>query len=231
MMKNDEATREALSALIDGELEREPSRFLLRRLESDTELRATYARYHLISSALKREAFVPAPDSFADGLVSKVAASAVPSRSWQRRAWVRPALGSAIAAGVAALALIVIVPGQPGSQRVGSIAAVGAVPETSAVALTPEASVPVLAADTRLRTDDFAAVLPLRQVSETWATPLGAQRVAPFALDPAVERYFLGHSAGGASARGGMAPQVNMVAWPAARAIAPAEREPVPIAR
>ena len=48
----DPTSREDLSALMDGELAAEPTRFLLRRLEHDPELSATWSRWHLIRACL-----------------------------------------------------------------------------------------------------------------------------------------------------------------------------------
>jgi sigma-E factor negative regulatory protein RseA len=197
--------RESLSAWLDGALSRDESRFLARRLETDTELCATLARYALVGSCIRGERVVPVGDSFAKAVHERLAAEATPAT--RGRHW-RPMAGGAIAAGVAVLALMVAGPvGDP----------------TNAPGPTGEApSVPVLAAQSAYRTEDFAPALPLRQVSETWAMPLasppGVALVAP--LDPAVEAYFLRHSAGAsASARAGFVPYVNMVAWPAPRPV------------
>ena len=46
-------TREHISCLMDGEVSREASRFLVRRLGSDIELSATWARYHLVRDCLR----------------------------------------------------------------------------------------------------------------------------------------------------------------------------------
>ncbi len=48
-------TREHLSALVDGEISRETSRFLVRRLGTDSELRATWTRYHLVRDCLRHQ--------------------------------------------------------------------------------------------------------------------------------------------------------------------------------
>ena len=48
-------TREHLSALVDGEISPDTSRFLVRRLGSDVELRATWTRYHLVRDCLRHQ--------------------------------------------------------------------------------------------------------------------------------------------------------------------------------
>ncbi len=50
-MSND--TREHLSSLMDGEISRDASRFLVRRLGSDKELCSTWARYHVVRDCLR----------------------------------------------------------------------------------------------------------------------------------------------------------------------------------
>lgn len=205
--------RESLSAWLDGALSRDESRFLARRLETDKDLCATLSRYALAGSVLRGERLTPVGDGFAESVRDRVAAEAMPTV--RGRHW-RPMAGGAIAAGVAALALMVA---GPIGDSTNSPGVVGESP-----------SVPVLAAQSPYRTEDFAPALPLRQVSETWAMPLaspaGLAPVTP--LDPAVEAYFLRHSAGAsASARAGFVPYVNMVAWPAPRpVVSPASPQP-----
>ncbi len=197
--------RESLSAWVDGELGRDEARFLARRLESDAALRATVSRYALVGSCLRGERVVPVGEDFATRVAERVGAEAPPRA---RTRLLRPLAGGAIAAGVAALALMVTGPGR--DAQTGSTPLAG----------TQSPAVPVLASQAALRTEDLAPVLPLRQVSETWAMPLAPSAgAAPVELlDPAVEAYFLRHAAGGsASARAGFVPYVNMVAWPAAR--------------
>ena len=50
-----EKTREHISSLMDGEISRETSRFLVRRLGSDEQLCATWARYHLVRDCLRHQ--------------------------------------------------------------------------------------------------------------------------------------------------------------------------------
>lgn len=207
-----EQHRESLSAWIDGELGRDESRFLARRLDTDEALRDTLSRYALAGACLRGQRVEPVGGSFAAGVAARLEREAAPVA---RARFFRPLAGGAIAAGVAALALMV--GGPPGGPASGP----------AVVAEAPAPAVPVLSAPTSLRTEDLAPVLPLRQVSETWAMPLaptvGAMPAA--AMDSSVDAYFLRHSAGGsASARAGFVPYVNMVAWPAARPSGPAQQ-------
>ena len=46
---------ELVSALMDGELERESARFLMRRLENEPELAARFGTYHTIRACMRHE--------------------------------------------------------------------------------------------------------------------------------------------------------------------------------
>jgi sigma-E factor negative regulatory protein RseA len=185
---------EQLSALCDDELPGSESRFLLRRAGHEPALAARWERYHLIRIVLRRQALAPLPANFADAVMARIAAEARPSMP---RRWLKPALGGAIAAGVAALALVAIAP-QP--------AAPG----------QPDA-LPSLASTMTVRTDDVRPVLyaqPAAYSSSPVQAPL--QQGGQFQASP-VEAYLLRHSnATLAGARGGFLPYVYVVATPAA---------------
>lgn len=111
-------SREDLSALMDGELDAEPARFLLRRLEHEPELARSWSRWHLIRACLAkgtaaghadplRIALAGARDE--DEFATRVL-QAVQARPQARRHWTRYLGGGAIAASVAAAALILSVP-------------------------------------------------------------------------------------------------------------------------
>ena len=118
----DLTSREDLSALMDGELAAEPTRFLLRRLDHDPELGATWSRWHLIRACLVSDsARMTAPqrdNDFASRVVAAVQMEAAP-RTRQRH-WARYMGGGAIAAGVAVAALMLNTP----NPRVGTPAPV-----------------------------------------------------------------------------------------------------------
>jgi len=182
----DSNTREQLSALADGELGPDQTRFLLRRLDAEPELAACWQRYHLARACLRREpALLPDP-SFAAAVSARLVDQQRPAAS---RSWLRSAAGGAIAAGVAAAALFAIAtPPQDA----------GSGPQLSSVA-------PV-------RTNDLELRQPVQRVSDRVWAPLPVS--AP--IDPQLEGYFLRHSGAAASApRGGFVPYVYVVATPA----------------
>ena len=143
----DPTSREDLSALMDGELAAEPTRFLLRRLDHDPELSAAWSRWHLIRACLASDsARMSAPkryNDFAARNAQALQAEAVPQV--RPRHWARYMGGGAIAAGVAVAALMLNVPGPRGDAPAPvaqSRPASGAVVPTS-LAETSPASNPV----------------------------------------------------------------------------------------
>ena len=95
--------REQLSALMDGELPRDQVRFLLRRIDGDTPLAHTWARYQLAGGVLgRRTAALPLRNDFADVLMLRLDTGATGIRMRVLR-W---AGGGAIAAAVAVFALV-----------------------------------------------------------------------------------------------------------------------------
>ena len=103
----DPTSREDLSALMDGELAAEPTRFLLRRLDHDPGLAATWSRWHLIRACLASDpARLPGPvlgNDFASRVSAAVQSEAAPQV--RQRHWARYMGGGAIAAGVAVVGL------------------------------------------------------------------------------------------------------------------------------
>lgn len=65
-----------LSALIDGELTADEARFLLRRLQHDTELSARWDRWQVAGQALRGQAVALAPAGFSERVALAIAADA-----------------------------------------------------------------------------------------------------------------------------------------------------------
>ncbi len=99
-----ESNREHLSCLMDGELERNAQGFLLRRLSSDPEMSQAWRRYHLVRACLHQE--MGSGSCIADRVSRAVAEENDPIVSPSMPAWLRPVAGSAIAAGVALVAIV-----------------------------------------------------------------------------------------------------------------------------
>lgn len=112
----DPTSREDLSALMDGELAAEPTRFLLRRLDHDPELSATWSRWHLIRACLAADSARMSTQKADNDFASRIAAaiSVEPVAPVRQRHWVRYMGGGAIAAGVAVAALMLNIPNPRG---------------------------------------------------------------------------------------------------------------------
>lgn len=187
--------KQQLSALIDGELEHEPARFLLRRVGADAELRGAWTRYHLAGEILRGRATMPLRSGFAESIGAALDAEpahALPATAPVRRplpAALRWAGGAALAASVALAALVVVQP-TPAPQEVQAPLAVTA---------------PSQVAPSAVRADDLRPDLSraAHTVSET-RTALAGPAVR---LDPRVEGYLIRHNQA-------LAPQANTVLWP-----------------
>lgn len=109
-----EANREHLSALSDGELAFAQARFLLRRMEQDVHLRTSWTHYHVGRECLRGEFSGPVSEGFADRVMAALDPAATIRAGSGSRRWLRWSAGGAIAAGVAAVALMVAQPRNPG---------------------------------------------------------------------------------------------------------------------
>src|SRR5438552_3599516 len=96
---------EKLSALMDNELSELEERRLLKDLEQDANLRATWERYHVIRAALRKEDLYQAPAGIADAVARAIGAEPVRHRSYGVAVgkWLG---GVAIAATVATVAVL-----------------------------------------------------------------------------------------------------------------------------
>jgi sigma-E factor negative regulatory protein RseA len=113
-----QANQEALSAAADGELSREELRFLLRRLDHDTELAEAWSRLHVGSDALRRQTPLRlASAGFAERVMAGLDVAPAVATVARRRHWLHWSAGGAIAAGVAVAALMVA---QPAGRQVDS---------------------------------------------------------------------------------------------------------------
>jgi negative regulator of sigma E activity len=98
-----------LSALMDGDLPPDQARFLLRRLEHDTELTGRWERWQLCGDVLRGQAQAPAPTGFAGQIAAAIAAESARSSANIGTGRGRSLLvrwgGGALAASVAVIAL------------------------------------------------------------------------------------------------------------------------------
>lgn len=116
-------TREHISCLMDGEISREASRFLVRRLGADEELSATWARYHVVRDCLRDQEGGFAREDLCTRIRLAIDEEEKPAavRRPRARGWLKPVAGMAIAASVALVAVMAVDPGAaPGVQPPGA---------------------------------------------------------------------------------------------------------------
>jgi sigma-E factor negative regulatory protein RseA len=94
--------KEQLSALMDGELSRDETRFLMRRLDADTQLAKSWSNYQIASDVLKKRFATPMRADFAASVMQVIETERLPA---SRGGLLRWAGGGAIAAAVAVVAL------------------------------------------------------------------------------------------------------------------------------
>ena len=126
-----EQLREHLSALMDGELSPDQTRFLLRRIDHDVQLAQYWSRYQIIGSVMRREIVdVSLREDFSQIVLQSIAESPRSGLVGGSRVlrWVG---GGAIAAAVAVVALVATRPGQLGPAH--SMESVATVPAATAV--------------------------------------------------------------------------------------------------
>jgi negative regulator of sigma E activity len=126
--------QEQTSLFVDDELSAEECEFFVRRLKRDPDARGQLLRYQLIGAALRGELKTPDPDLLRRRLQAAMDGVAhvrsVPARQRSRYArFLKPAVGLAIAASVAAAALLTL---QMSSMNEGNDARVSSVASTQA---------------------------------------------------------------------------------------------------
>lgn len=112
--------KEQLSALMDGEIERDAARFVLRAVDTDRALAAGWARFHVTRDCLQRRPVLVADAGFAAAVMARLDAESGPAQAGSSR-WLRYLSGGAVAAAVAVVALIASAPEQEASPT-GTIA-------------------------------------------------------------------------------------------------------------
>lgn len=203
---------EQLSALMDGELERDQTRFLLKRMASEHELPQRWARYHLVRQTLRRQEMPSLSVDFAELVMTRIDAEPA-ARAHTQPVWLRWGAGGAIAASVAIAALVLT---QPPSDGPGRATLASGNPLPRAVApqtATTVAAAPVAATSATPPMADFrppmlAPNLPV----ETAPVNFGSDLSQSIALDPRMQSYLIRHyQTPGATGQTAFVPYVLLV--------------------
>ena len=181
-MNQDERTSQ-LSAMFDGELPAAECELLSRRLARDEQLRATWSRYAVIGAALRAEPLAQVGPDFA----RRVSAGLAVGRSHiaGRRALRNAALGSAIAAGVAGTAILLLRNGLPARDQVLTAATT-----TVAQAALPATNMPPRVSSVELRV--AGAANASREVFSYVVPPMGSDN--SLAVPASLADYVVAHS-------------------------------------
>ncbi|NCT66286.1 MAG: sigma-E factor negative regulatory protein [Rhodanobacteraceae bacterium] len=196
-----EQIHEHLSALMDGELERDQTRFLLRRLATDQELPLRWARYHVVRETLRRQDTVVLAPDFAAAVSARLQHEAIAPAHGAGR-WLRWGTGGAIAASVAVAALMLTRPADDGLSEPGARMARSTQPSQAvAIQATP-------AAATTARDIRPPLLVPTTPVEAAPAS-FGAELGQPATLDPRLQTYLIRHyQAVGGAGQSGLVPYV-----------------------
>ena len=189
-----EDIRQQLSALMDGELDKDSARFLMRRLETDASLKTQWERMHLARAVLRRQDSLHAVDGFAERVMTQLQAEPLPQQAAMPRfsGWLKYGTGGAIAAGVAVAALML---GRPVTTPLSPM-------DAPNVAVAPVAP--------RVPVNPGNFIVPQSPVAAQAASYGSLEQ--PLGIDPRLQSYLMRHyEAAGSAGRSGVAPYVLLV--------------------
>ncbi|MEO7757055.1 MAG: sigma-E factor negative regulatory protein, partial [Dokdonella sp.] len=183
------------------ELERDETRFLLKRLATDQELPLRWGRYHLVRQSMRRQEMSALAPGFADAVMARldlepgVQTHAVTS-------WLRWGAGGAIAASVAVAALVLTRPAVESTTGAGPLVARNASQSGAPIAVAPVAAAAV-------STSEFRPPLLAPNMIEAAPVNFGSDLSQPMAVDPRMQSYLIRHyQAAGAGGQSDFVPYV-----------------------
>lgn len=197
---------EQMSALMDGELERDQTRFLLKRMGDDADLPVRWARYHVARQTLRRQEVVLVA-GFSDRVMAAIEMEPA-TFARPRHSWLRWGAGGAIAASVAVAALVLVQPQQAGPESPMVAARTGG--QSASPSLVPA---PVMAASASIPASAGSGFQPPMLVPsapiETAPVSFGSDLAQPMVMDPRVQSYVLRHyQSAGPEGQAAMVPYV-----------------------
>lgn len=184
------SSREQLSALMDGALPEDQTRFLLRRLQHDAPLAGCWERWRIAGDAMR--GLAPAhrlPNDFAERVAAALhgEGAAAPQPAARRPGWLRWGGGVAMAAALAVVALMTR-PQLEGPQHPQDAAAPAVQlaanppsPPASPNVPQPQPSAPLAEAPAMLAAAVAVAAKPVRRTPARSARPTSAPAAAPAA--------------------------------------------------
>ena len=158
-------TREHISSLMDGEIGRDASRFLVRRLGTDDELGATWARYHIARDCLRDPDGGLATRGLRSRISKAIRDESPPISRRLTTGWMKPVAGVAIAASVALMAVLAVGPGHTPDSAVPG----GDLVERSAVPFNSPQGIPASSISTQAASNPSVDRYILRHYQATGA--------------------------------------------------------------
>ena len=160
-----EQIREQVSAFLDGELPSSETELLLKRLTRDPELRQSFGRYALIGETLRGGNGASLSLTFAARVNRTIdgepAAPALPAARARPLRWWKPIAGTAVAAGVTAVAVVTwqqraVAPSLTAAPRAQSVRLATVAKEPLSYTVPTPAAAPAMLAPARLTNYVFA---------------------------------------------------------------------------
>ncbi len=191
--------QEQLSTLMDGELGRDETLFLMRRINSEADLSQRWSNYHLARQVLRRQDVFVLRADFSSQILDHINAEQLAHAPRSGR-WLQWAGGGAIAASVAAVALIYGVPQDGAGELSGKPLAASINPASPAVAQSAS------------RSGEFRPpmVSPVLDVQPASVSTSGFASPSP--IDPRLQSYLIRHyDAAANNGQSAMMPYVLLV--------------------
>ncbi len=191
---NEDERASQLSTMFDGELPAAECELLSRRLARDEQLRATWSRYAVIGAALRAEPLAQVRPDFARRVSAAIAAPASAGPARRLGALRSAALGTAIAAGVAGVAILLLRQDMPVQDQVLAVAATGVKGATVAAPapVTVAASMPARFGVVNLRGNAPGATNASREGFSYVVPPAGGDSNS--AVPASLADYVVAHS-------------------------------------
>ena len=193
--------QEQLSTLMDGELGRDETLFLMRRVSNEVSLSQRWSSYHVARQVLRRQDVVVLRSDFSSQILDRINNEQVAELPRSGR-WLQWAGGGAIAASVAAVALIYGIP-QDGAVESGG----------KPLAASVDSNSPAIAQSVS-RPGEFRPpmVSPVLDVQPASVSTSGFASPSASPIDPRLQSYLIRHyDAAANNGQSAMMPYVLLV--------------------
>ena len=193
--------REQLSSLMDGELGRDETLFLMRRVSNEVELAQRWSSYHVTRQVLRRQDVLVLRSDFSSQILDRITTEHMAQLPRSGR-WLHWAGGGAIAASVAAAALLFGVP-QDGTGKLPG----------NPLAASIDSNTPV-AAPSASRAGEFRPpmISPALDVQTASVSTSGFSNPSTSPIDPRLQSFLIRHyDAAANNGQSAMMPYVLLV--------------------